>query len=191
MNKEKTPETSLIMPVAPEFIERRIHLIRGVKVLLDNDLAELYQVPTKRLNEQVKRNINRFPSDFMFRLNIEEMNIFNRSQIATGSENLKSQIATSSWGGSRKVSYAFTELGVAMLSSVLKSDRAVQMNIFIMRAFVKLRELLATHKDLADKIQTLEKEQKEQGRDISDISIAVSKLLKEKNQLKSAIGFRV
>ncbi len=106
---------------------------------------------------------------------------------------LKSQFATSNVGrgGTRKASYAFTELGVAMLSSVLKSDRAVQMNIFIMRAFVKLRELLATHKDLAEKIESLEKEQKEQGRDITDITIAVNKLLKEKAKLPSAIGFVV
>jgi len=179
--KGKLPETSLIMPVTPEFIERRINFIRGQKVILDKDLAELYQVPVKRLNEQVKRNINRFPSDFMFKVALSE------------AVRLKSQFATSNVGrgGTRKASYAFTELGVAMLSSVLKSDRAVQMNIFIMRAFVKLRELLATHKDLAEKIHALEREQKEQGKDISAISIAMSKLLKEKDKLTSAIGFVV
>jgi ORF6N domain len=185
MQKENDKETSLIMPVTPEFIERRIHLIRGQKVLLDSDLAELYQVPVKRLNEQVKRNINCFPSDFMFKITLNEV------------VRLKSQFATSNTGrgGRRTEPYAFTELGVAMLSSVLKSDRAVQMNIFIMRAFVKLRELLATHKDLADKIQVLEKEQKEQGKDIAGISIAVSRLIKDnleaKKRLPSAIGFRV
>ena len=179
MNKEKISETSLIMPVTPEFIERRIHIIRGQKVLLDKDLAELYQVPTKVLNQAVQRNSNRFPIDFMFKLTLSE------------AVNLKSQIVTSSWGGSRKSSYVFTELGVAMLSSVLKSDRAVQMNIFIMRAFVKLRELLATHKDLAEKIQILEKEQKEQGKDITAITIALNKLLMEKSKLPSAMGFRV
>ncbi len=185
MSKGKLLETSLIMPVTPEFIERRIHFIRGQKVILDKDLAELYQVPTMRLNEQVKRNLNRFPSDFMFQLTKDE------------SVNLISQFAISSsgHGGRRHSPYAFTELGVAMISSVLKSDRAVQMNIFIMRAFVKLRELLATHKDLAEKIQTLEKEQKEQGRDIAGISIAMSKLIKDnleaKKRLPSAIGFRI
>lgn len=117
--------------------------------------------------------------DFMFKLRLNEVT------------NLRCQIGTSSWGGRRYQPYAFTELGVAMLSSVLKSDRAVQMNIFIMRAFVKLRELLATHKDLAEKIQVLEKEQKERGKDITTITVALSKLLKKKEKLPSAIGFRV
>jgi len=183
MSNQKLPETSLIMPVTPEFIERRIHLIRGQKVMLGHDLAELYQVPTKYLNQIVRRNSSRFPEDFMFQLQLREV------------QNLRLQFATSSWGGRRTAPYAFTELGVAMLSSVLKSNRAVQMNIFIMRAFVKLRELLATHKDLAEKIQILEKEQKEQGKDIAGISIAMSKLLKDnleaKKKLPSAIGFRV
>ena len=172
-------ETSLVMLVTPEFIERRIHSIRGQKVMLDSDLAELYQVPTKVLNQAVRRNANRFPDDFMFRLTSSE------------ASNLRSQIVTSSWGGGRYRPYAFTELGVSMLSSVLKSDRAVQMNIYIMRAFVKLRELLTTHKDVAEKISALEKEQKEQGKDILIISKMVSKLLAEKEKLRSAIGFEV
>ena len=189
-------ETSVIVPVTPEFIERRIHIIRGQKVMLDSDLAELYQVELKRLNEQVKRNINRFPTDFMFQLSsVEVANLKSQFATSSGFTNLKSQFVTSSWGGKRKVPYVFTELGVAMLSSVLRSDRAVQMNIYIMRAFVKLRELLATHKDLADKIMALEKEQKEQGKDITNITIAVTKLLKdhelEKRKLPSAIGFKV
>ncbi len=106
---------------------------------------------------------------------------------------LRSQIVTSNVGrgGQRYKPYTFTELGVSMLSSVLKSDRAVQMNIFIMRAFVKLRELLATDKDLAEKIKLLENEQKKQGRDVNDIIIAINKFLNEKVQLKSAIGFEV
>lgn len=172
-------ETSLILPITSEFIERRIHVIRGQKVMLDKDLADLYQVPTKRLNEQVKRNISRFPSDFMFPLSKNEF------------INLRSQIATSSWGGDRYQTNAFTELGVAMLSSVLKSDRAVQMNIYIMRAFVKLREFITTEKGLAKKIEELEKEQKEQGNDIAVISIAINKLLREKTKLRSAIGFDI
>lgn len=182
MNTNNKLETSVILPVTPEFIERRIHIIRGQKVMLDSDLAELYQVEVKRLNEQVRRNLARFPNDFMFQLSLSE------------ATNLKSQFATSSWGGKRKLPYVFTELGVAMLSSVLRSDRAVQMNIYIMRAFVKLREMLATHKELADKISILEKELKEQGTDISAISIAVSKLIKdhelERRKLPGAIGFR-
>ena len=180
MIKKILPETSLIMPVTPEFIERRILIVRGQKVMLDNELAELYQVSTMRLNEQVKRNINRFPSDFMFQLVKEE------------SESLISQFAISKKGrgGRRKLPYVFTELGIAMLSSVLKSLRAIQMNIFIMRAFVKLRELLVTHKDLAEKIKILENEQRRQGKDVDDVIIVVNKLLEEKIQLKSAIGFK-
>jgi len=191
-------ETSLVMPVTKEFVERRIHVIREQKVMLDNDLAELYQVPTKQLNRSVIRNIGRFPVDFAFRLTSKEVEIlrcqFGTSRFMTaknGGRNLRLQNATSSWGGRRNLPYAFTELGVSMLSSVLKSDRAVQMNIFIMRAFVKLRELLVTEKELAKKIDILEKEQKEQGKDIAAISIAISKLLKEKEKLRSAIGFEM
>lgn len=173
-NKSKK---NLILPITPEFIEMRIYLVRGQKVILDRDLAELYMVSTRDLNKAVKRNLERFPEDFMIQLSSEEF------------KNLMFQFGTSSWGGTRKLPYVFTELGVAMLSSVLNSSHAVQMNIYIMRAFVKLRELLATHKDLADKIKILENEQRKQGRDIGDVIIAVNKLLKEKVPLRSAIGF--
>jgi hypothetical protein len=125
------------LPVPVRLIERRIYVMRGQKVMLDSDLADLYQVPTFRLNEAVKRNSDRFPEDFMFQLSKEEL------------ENWRSQIAMSNPGarmGLRRPPYAFTELGVAMLSPVLNSDRAVKMNILIMRAFVRLREMLATHK---------------------------------------------
>ena len=179
--KNKT-EKNLILPITPEFIERRIHLVRGQKVILDRDLAELYQVETKTLNRSVKRNIERFPDDFMFQLSSKEISSL-RYQIGTSNNTGR--------GGTRYQPYVFTELGVAMLSSVLNSGHAVQMNIFIMRAFVKLRELLATHKDLADKIKILENEQRKQGRDIGDVIIAVNKLLKEKVPLRSAIGFKV
>src|SRR5580692_1223204 len=134
----KKPSTALqVIPV--EFIERQIHVIRGYRVMLDSDLAELYQVPTKVLNQAVRRNFDRFPSDFMFQLNEEEL------------EGLRSQIVTSKVGrgGRRYTPYAFTEHGVAMLSSVLSSKRAVALNILIIRAFVRLREYLATHKDLS------------------------------------------
>lgn len=147
--------------------------------MLDSDLANLYQVLTKNLNLSVRRNISRFPNDFMFQLTSEEYKI------------LKLQIATSSWGGTRKLPYAFTELGVAMLSSVLKSPRAIQMNVYIMRAFVKLRELLATNKELAEKIEELEMEQRTQGKDITSITIALNKLLEAKKSLKSAVGFEI
>jgi len=147
-NKSTTPAASL--PVPLELIERRIYIIRGQKVMLDADLAELYQTPTKRLNEAVRRNLARFPEDFMFQLTGEEAGA------------LRSQIATLETGRGRYSKYAplaFTEHGVAMFSSVLSSPRAVQMNIIIIRAFVKLRELLATHKDLARKIGELEDNQ--------------------------------
>ncbi len=133
-----------LMPI--EKIENRILFGRGQKVIMDEDLAELYEVPVKRINEQVRRNIKRFPSDFMFQLENQELAI------------LRSQIETSRlWGGRRFNPYAFTEQGVAMLSSVLNSERAIQVNIEIMRAFVKLRQILSSHKDLAKKLESLEK----------------------------------
>jgi hypothetical protein len=127
-------------------IESRILNIRGQKVMLDADLASLYDVPTKRLNEAVRRNKDRFPEDFMFRLNPEEK------------QSLRSQIATSNTGrgGRRTLPYAFTELGVAMLSSVLRSQRAIHVNMAIMRTFVRLRQLLATHEELAHRLDALE-----------------------------------
>lgn len=128
------------LPVPVEMIDRRIYLIRGQKVILDADLAELYQVLTKNFNKAVSRNRDRFPEDFMFQLTMEEFEI------------LRFQIGTSRWGGRRYPPFAFTEQGVAMLSSVLRSKRAVQMNIVIMRAFVRLREIMATHKELATRI---------------------------------------
>ncbi len=135
-----------IVPV--ETIERWIVLLRGQKVLLDADLAELYGVTTKALNQAVKRNRSRFPKDFMFRLTQTEAKELNRSQTVTGSQKHRDP---------RYPPFAFTEQGVAMLSSVLRSERAVQVNIIIMRTFVRLREILATHKDLARKIDELEK----------------------------------
>src|SRR6266498_434189 len=131
------PHQKELATIPVELVERRIYLIRGQKVMLDSDLAELYQVLTKNLNLAVRRNLDRFPEDFMFQLTAEE------------AESLRLQFATSNVGrgGRRYMPYAFTEHGVAMLSSVLNSPRAVQMNILIIRAFVKLREMLASHKD--------------------------------------------
>ena len=127
-------------------VERRILILRGERVLLDGDLAELYGVETRALIQAVKRNTARFPEDFMFQLTAKEY------------VNLRSQTVTSrSWGGRRTPPYAFTEQGVAMLSSVLRSERAIAVNVEIMRAFVRLRELLATHADLARKLSALEK----------------------------------
>lgn len=142
------------LPIPVEVIERRIYLIRGQKVMMDSDLAELYRVPTKVLNQAVRRNASRFPEDFMFQLTQEEASA------------LRSQIVTLEKGRGRYSKYApaaFTELGVAMLSSVLRSERAVQMNVLIMRAFVKLREVLAGHRELAQKIEQLDRTQKQHG----------------------------
>ena len=143
MKKQVINKSEVLLPV--EIIQNKIFLIRGQKVMLDKDLAQLYQVATKRFNEQVKRNIKRFPEDFMFQLTQEEF------------DNLRSQFATSSWGGRRYLPYVFSDYGVAMLSSVLNSDRAIDVNIQIMRVFTKLRELMLSHKDLARKIEELEK----------------------------------
>jgi hypothetical protein len=168
-------------PTLPaELIARRIYLIRGQKVMLASDLAELYEVPTSRLNEAVKRNRDRFPEDFMFQVAKDE------------AESLTSQIAISrpGHGGRRHLPYAFTEHGVAMLSSVLNSERAVQVNILIIRAFVKLREVMATHKDLARKIEALERKYTDHDREIEAIFEAIKKLLAPSPQPpKHRIGF--
>jgi hypothetical protein len=144
MGVKKSGKTGAVVPM--ERITQAILLIRGQKVMLSTYLADLYEVEPRILVQAVKRNIERFPEDFMFQLNDHEF------------ENLKSQIVTSSWGGLRRAApYAFTEQGVAMLSSVLHSDRAIHVNIEIMRAFVRLRQLLATNVELARKLATLER----------------------------------
>jgi len=166
--------------LAVEQAERRILLLRGQKVMLDADLAELYGVPTKRINEQVRRNPNRFPSDFMFQLAPEEAN------------SLRSQIATLKAGRGRHRKYlpfAFTEQGVAMLSSVLNSERAVQVNIAIMRAFVKLRQMLATHKELAQKLAELERTVEGHDQQIRSIFDAIRQLMAPPVPPRRRIGF--
>ena len=143
--------------------------------MLDADLAELYGAPTGRLNEQVRRNIERFPPDFMFQITRKE------------SEILKSQFAiSSSWGGRRKLPLAFTEHGVAMLSSILRSERAVQVNIAIMRAFVKLRELLSTHRDMARRLDEMEKKYDAKFRVVFD---AIRELMAPPIKPRRRIGF--
>jgi len=151
--------------IAVEVVATKILVVRGKKVMLDKDLALLYGVSTMRLNEQVKRNRERFPEDFMFQLTKGE------------ASNLISHFAISSWGGSRKLPHVFTEQGVAMLSSVLNSKRAIYVNIAIMRAFVKLRELLLTHKELAEKLEELERKYQLHETDIQVIFEAIKKLL--------------
>jgi len=128
-----------------EVVIRKIYMIRGQKVMLDRDLSELYGVETRNLNKAVKRNIKRFPKDFMFQLTKAE------------SENLMFQFGTSRWGGIRKLPFAFTEQGVAMLSSVLNSERAIEVNILIIRIFARMRELIMTNKDILLKLELLEK----------------------------------
>lgn len=157
----------------------KIFIIRGEKVMLDRDLAGLYNVPNKRLNEQVKRNIRRFPSDFMFRLTKKEY------------ENLKSQIATSSWGGVRKMPYVFTEQGVAMLSSVLNSDRAIQVNIQIIRVYTKMRGLLLTHKDILLKLEQLERKTSSHDEKIELIFDYIKQLVQEKSEPRKRIGYKI
>jgi hypothetical protein len=152
MEVKKSVKGRIVVPI--ERITQTILLIRGQKVILDEDLAQLYEVETKALNRAVKRNLDRFPEDFMFQLTTEE---FMNLRFQSGTSNLRSQTVTSSWGGRRYPPYAFTEQGVAMLSSVLRSDRAIHVNIEIMRAFVRLRQILASHKDLARKLAALEK----------------------------------
>jgi len=141
-------------PLLP--IESLIHVIRGQQVMLDSDLAQLYGVETRRLNEQVKRNIERFPEDFMFQLTKDEISNL-MSQNATSS--LKSQNVISSWGGSRKLPYAFTENGVAMLSSVLRSKTAIEVNIRIMRAFTSMRSFLINNAHVFQRLETVEHHQ--------------------------------
>lgn len=165
--------------VVQELIENKIFIFRGHKVMLDKDLAELYGVTTKRLNEAVKRNSNRFPRDFMFQLDNKEV------------INLRSQFATSnnSSGGRRYNPYVFTEQGVAMLSSVLNSERAIQVNIAIMRIFVKIREALIVHKELAHKLSELEKRVENHDHEIEAIFEAIRQLMEIPKKSKRKIGF--
>lgn len=163
--------------IPAERIESKIYLIRGRKVMLDKDLAELYGVKTFVLNQGVKRNLERFPKDFMFQLSNKEF------------ENLKSQIVMSSWGGRRTFPYAFTEQGLAMLSSVLHSKKAIQVNIAIMRAFVRLRLILSTHKELAQKLKELESKHKDHDVKIEVIFDAIRKLMMPEDKPRRKIGF--
>ena len=155
-------------------VESKIYLIRGQKVMMDHDLAALYGVETKVLIQAVKRNLERFPEDFMFLLTEKEFKI------------LRSQFVTSSWGGRRYIPYVFTEQGVAMLSSVLRSKRAIQVNIQIMRTFTKLKSLLATHKDLQRKIEEMEKKYDQQFRVVFD---AIRALITPPASKRKKIGF--
>src|ERR1051326_881633 len=162
------------MPTPAELGEL-VFSVRGERVMLAQHLADLYGVPVKVLNQAVKRNIRRFPADFVFQLKKEEF------------ERLKSQFVTSSWGGLRRARpYAFTEQGVAMLSSVLRSQRAVEVNIAIMRTFVQLRRLMDSNRELARKIDALEKKYDEQ---FADVFAAIKQLIAEPTSARKRIGF--
>lgn len=184
-----------IMPTKKEIIpnERiisKIFYIRKKKVMFDRDLAELYGVETKVLNQAVKRNRERFPVDFMFQLSLNEANLW-WSQFAALNRKkgrLRSQIVTSKKGGRRYLPYVFTEQGVAMLSSVLKSQRAVQVNIAIMRTFVKLREILLTNKELREKIEKMEKKYDEKFKIVFEV---IKKLIINEQKPKNSIGFEI
>ena len=176
MRELKLQVVSSKIAILPERIERRILLIRGLRVMLSSDLAQLYEVAPKVLIQAVKRNSRRFPVDFMFQLTKEEYEI------------LKSQFVTSSWGGARRATpYAFTEQGVAMLSGVLHSEHAVQVHIAMMRAFFKLREMLASHRDLARRLNEMEKKYDSQFKVVFN---AIHGLMKPPERPPDKIGFR-
>ena len=158
-------------------IESKIYLIRGEKILLDKDLAEMYGVETKQLKRAVRRNIDRFPDVFMFELSKEEF------------QNLRNQFGTSSWGGTRYSPMAFTEQGVAMLSSVLNSSQAIEVNIQIMRVFVKMRKWVENYSGLLQKIESLEESSKDHSEAIIYLYDQIKYLIKDEELPRKQIGF--
>lgn len=177
MDNEK--KNKLMLP--NEIIESKIYLIRNTKVMLDSDLAELYKVETRRLNEQVKRNLKRFPEDFMFQLTESEFN------------NLKSQFATSSWGGRRKLPYVFTEHGILMLSSVLNSEQAINVNIQIMRIFTEIRQILSDNLSVKLEIEEIKKKLKNQDKNIELVFNYLDELMEKQDnpQKRKQIGYKI
>ena len=173
MQKNNSVQVSSFL--SHEVIERKIYIIRGKKVMFDKDLAALYDVSTSYLNRQIKRNIDRFPSDFMFQLDEKEF------------KNLICQFGTSSWGGTRKSPRVFTDYGILMLSSVLNSKRAIQVNIQIVRTFAKLREFILSHKDLQKKIEALEEKYDNQFKNVFQAIKELEEPIKQKRT--RTIGF--
>ena len=172
----------LTLPVAnvsEETIFEKIYVIRGQKVMLDRDLAEMYGVEVRVLNQAVKRNATRSPDDFMFQINRNEF------------QNLKSQFVISSWGGSRTLPYVFTEQGVAMLSSVLNSETAIQVNIQIIRLFTKMKQLILDNKDLWLKIEKIEQHLVKNDEELKTVFAYLKKLLIQENTPRTPIGFRI
>ncbi|HEY0668172.1 MAG TPA: ORF6N domain-containing protein [Sphingobacteriaceae bacterium] len=173
------PAKQALSVISDNVVTRKIYEIRNRKIMIDSDLSEMYGVETRRLNEQVKRNSERFPEDFMFQLSENEF------------ENLKSQNATSSWGGRRTLPYAFTEHGVLMLSSVLNSPQAVQVNIQIVRIFTRLREVISEHHELKLEIETIKKKLSSHDKNIEVVFSYLDELVenKEKPKTRKRIGY--
>ena len=163
--------------ISEQALAGRIVVIRGQRVLVDSDLAELYEVETRVFNQAVKRNLSRFPADFMFQLTQEEFT------------NLTSQTVTSSWGGRRKLPVAFTEHGAIMAASVLNSDRAVEMSVYVVRAFVQLRAVLLDHKALADKLASLERRVSHHDNSLAEVIEAIRALMVQPKPASRPIGF--
>ncbi|GEO09302.1 ORF6N domain-containing protein [Segetibacter aerophilus] len=163
--------------ISEQIISEKIYVVRGVKIMLDRDLAEMYGVSTGRLNEAVKRNITRFPEDFMFQLKDEEWN------------NLKSQFVTSGYGGIRKLPFAFTEQGVAMLSSVLRSERAIQVNIQIVRVYTRMKQILFDNKELWIKLEKIEQALFKKDEEVKLIFNTLKALLIQEEKPRTEIGF--
>jgi hypothetical protein len=163
--------------LSPQVLAERILVIRGQRVLLDADLAQLYEVETRVFNQAVKRNPGRFPADFMFQLSADEF------------ENLISQSVTSRWGGRRKLPFAFTEHGAIMAASVLNSDRAVEMSVYVVRAFVQLRAVLLDHKVLAEKLTALELRVSHHDNSLAEVIEAIRALMAQPKPANRPIGF--
>jgi hypothetical protein len=178
------------LSVPDEIVMNKIYFIRGQKVMLDRDLAELYMVETKVLNQSVQRNLKRFPDDFMFRLSAEE---FKNLIFQNGTSNLKSQIVTSSWGGTRKAPLVFTEQGVAMLSGILNSDRAISVNIQIMRIFTRIRQALTDNTELRLAIEEIKRKTENNTKNIEVVFKYLDELLEKKETPKSRkqIGYKL
>lgn len=168
-----------LVAYSEEEIINKIHVIRSQKVMLDRDLAEMYGASTFRLNEAVKRNSTRFPDDFMFQLTAEEF------------KNLTSQIAMSSWGGIRRPPFAFTEQGVAMLSSVLRSETAIQVNISIIRVYTKMKKMLLGNKDIWNRLEQVEQALERKNEEVKSIFNILKQLLIQETRPKESIGFKI
>ncbi|HEY1628480.1 MAG TPA: ORF6N domain-containing protein [Tepidisphaeraceae bacterium] len=185
---ELASQDSLVAGVS---IEQQILFIRGQRVILASDLAAMYGVAVRQLNQAVARNSERFPEDFVFQLTKDETAAIARHLVEMGTQNLKSQIVTSSWGGARRaLPYAFTEHGVLMAANLLRSERAVKVSIYVVRAFVKLRELLSNHRELAQKLGELESKLQDHDQQIIALVGAIRSLMAEPaSRTKTPIGF--